>query len=65
MISENDSEDSDFEPQNCDLLLGQYDEVQRTKNKNGRKYKCKMSRVILKVNQKDYIASKLNAEIEY
>eukprot|EP00826_Nyctotherus_ovalis_P063788 TRINITY_DN9355_c0_g1_i16.p1 TRINITY_DN9355_c0_g1~~TRINITY_DN9355_c0_g1_i16.p1 ORF type:complete len:170 (-),score=60.83 TRINITY_DN9355_c0_g1_i16:180-689(-) len=65
VLDENDSDESDSEPQDCDLVLGQYDEVQRTKNKIGRRYKCKLSKVILKIGQRDYVTSKLTAEIEY
>lgn len=65
VLDDNDSDESDSEPQDCDLVLGQYDEVQRTKNKIGRRYKCKLSRVIFKIGQKDYVAAKLSAEIEY
>ena len=64
-IDDNGSEESDFEPQNCDLVLGQYEDVQRTKNKAGRKYKCKLIKAVLRVDQKDYIAAKVSAEIEY
>eukprot|EP00826_Nyctotherus_ovalis_P054116 TRINITY_DN7069_c0_g4_i11.p1 TRINITY_DN7069_c0_g4~~TRINITY_DN7069_c0_g4_i11.p1 ORF type:complete len:154 (+),score=49.07 TRINITY_DN7069_c0_g4_i11:260-721(+) len=65
VLDDNDSDESDVEPPDCDLVLGQYDEVQRTKNKIGRKYKCKLSKVILRIGQRDYIASRMNAEIEY
>ena len=60
-----DSEESESEPENCDLVLGQYDEVQRTKNKLGRKYKCKLLKAVFKIGQQDYVAGKLTAEIEY
>lgn len=65
VLDDNDSDESDAEPQDYDLVLGQYDEVQRTKNKLGRRYKCKLSRVIFKIAKRDYVAAKLNAEIEY
>ena len=65
VLIDGESSESDEEPDDCDLVLGQYDEVQRTKNKAGRRYKCKIIRAILKLDKKDYIAAKLNAEIEY
>lgn len=65
VLDENDSEESEVEPPDCDLILGQYEEVQRTKNKLGRRYRCKFVKVIFKIDQKDYVAAKLNAEIEY
>jgi len=65
VLDDNDSDESESEPQDCDLVLGLYDEVQRTKNKIGRRYKCKLSKVIFKLGQRDYVAAKLSAEIEY
>lgn len=65
VLDDSDSDESEVEPQDFDLVLGQYDEVQRTKNKLGRRYRCKLSKVIFRIAKRDYVAAKLNAEIEY
>lgn len=62
-VSLGDSDESEGEPLEYDLILGQYDEIQRIKK--GRRYRCKFIKAILRLNKRDYITANLNAEIIY
>lgn len=63
--SDDDEDKPGFDKDSEDLILGQYNEVQRTKNKQGRKYKFDLFRVIMRIEKRDYIANKLKVEVEY
>eukprot|EP00831_Metopus_contortus_P014632 TRINITY_DN1605_c0_g1_i3.p3 TRINITY_DN1605_c0_g1~~TRINITY_DN1605_c0_g1_i3.p3 ORF type:complete len:159 (-),score=35.18 TRINITY_DN1605_c0_g1_i3:124-600(-) len=62
-VSDEISDSSDNEPKDFDLLLGQYDKVQRTKGRSGNRYRCVFTKVILRVDNRDYVAKQINADI--
>ena len=60
------SDDSGEEPEEYELIIGQFDEVDRVRqHKIGRRYRCKLLKVILRLAGRDYIAAKLTADILY
>ena len=60
------SDDSGEEPQEYELIIGQFDEVDRVRqHKIGRRYRCKLLKVILRLAGRDYIAAKVTADILY
>jgi hypothetical protein len=63
---DDDDDIVDEEPQDCDMMLAEYDKVQRTKTKQVNKYKCTFKKVILKRPKGiDSIYSQITADIEY
>lgn len=64
-LSDGDDSDQEEEPKDFDFMCGEYEKVQRTKNKAGNKFRCTFHNMILRATTGEFVFGLLNGEIEY